>query len=84
MNKCACGRDGKYAWFIDGKQVDVCNKRKRCPSYDELEVEIETLKSHLLKIQIETKKRINAQILTETDANCFYLQIYDHCKRVLD
>lgn len=33
---CNCGRPGKYIHFIDGKEVDSCNKRIVCPTYDEL------------------------------------------------
>ena len=34
---CGCGRDGTYVRNIGGEEVFMCNKRKRCPSYEEIE-----------------------------------------------
>ena len=38
---CGCGRDGKYVKNIGGEEVFMCNKRKRCPPYKEIEAALD-------------------------------------------
>lgn len=43
IEKCNCGRPAKWSSGIN--EPSSCNKHKLCPTYDEIEKELELLKS---------------------------------------
>jgi len=48
---CGCGREGKYIKNIGGEEVFMCNKRSRCPSYEEIEAQLDWYKEAFFMIK---------------------------------
>lgn len=44
FNKCNCGREVRYSHFKDGNKVMPCNKHQVCPTYEELENQLKSLR----------------------------------------
>lgn len=78
-DKCNCGKEARYVFFVNGEHVGACNKNGLCKSYEELEAE-----NKKLKVVLNSSLKCANDLSNYVSHSSFYHKAKDRIDRLIN